>query len=75
MPLQRIAPAALFAELVHEWSLRFTQENAHATVDVADDAPVFEADKPLLMRVLANLVGNAVRHSDRPRRSRRRSRG
>ena len=63
LDLQRIAPAALFAELVHEWSLRFKQENATATVDVADDAPVFEADKTLLMRVLANLVQNALTHS------------
>ena len=30
---------------------------------MADDAPVFEADKALLKRVLGNLVQNAVTHS------------
>jgi signal transduction histidine kinase len=58
-----IAPAALLAEVVHEWSLRFQQEGATATVDVADDAPVFEADKGLLKRVLSNLVQNALTHT------------
>ena len=58
-----IAPAALLAEVVHEWSLRFQQENAKATIDVTDDAPVFEADKGLLKRVFANLVQNALTHT------------
>ena len=40
-------------------------------VDVADDAPVFEADKALLKRVFANLIQNALTHSaTRGRRSR-----
>jgi len=63
LDLQPIAPAALFAELVHEWTLRFKQEGAAATVDVSEDAPVFEADKALLMRVLGNLVQNSVTHT------------
>jgi two-component system, sensor histidine kinase and response regulator len=63
LDLQPIAPAALFAELQHEWALRFKQEGAQAEVDVAEDAPVFEADKPLLMRVLGNLVQNALTHT------------
>src|SRR3954469_25926346 len=63
LDLQPIAPAALFAELQHEWSLRFKQEGARAFVDVAEDAPVFEADKALLMRVLGNLVQNALTHT------------
>jgi two-component system, sensor histidine kinase and response regulator len=58
-----IAPAAFLAEVVHEWSLRFQQESAKATVDVTDDAPVFEADKNLLKRVLSNLIGNALTHT------------
>jgi two-component system, sensor histidine kinase and response regulator len=63
LELQPIAPAALLAEIDHEWSVRFQQEGAQATVDVTDDAPVFEADKELLKRVLNNLVQNAVTHS------------
>jgi signal transduction histidine kinase len=58
-----IAPGALLAEIVHEWSLRLQQEEARVTVDVTDDAPVFEADKGLLKRVLSNLVQNALAHT------------
>jgi len=61
-----IAPAALLSEIVHEWALRFQQEHATASVDVNDDAPVFEADKGLLKRVLSNLVQNAIAHSPNP---------
>lgn len=61
-----IAPAALMAEIVFDWQLRFRQEQTTARTDVADDAPVFSADKTLLKRVLANLVQNAVTHSPVP---------
>lgn len=63
LDLQPIAPAALLNEIVHEWAIRFQQESATATIDVADDSPVFEADKPLLKRVIGNLVQNALTHS------------
>jgi signal transduction histidine kinase len=63
LELQPIAPAALLTEIEHEWAVRFQQEGVQATVEVADDAPVFEADKELLKRVLNNLVQNAVTHS------------
>src|SRR5256714_8990310 len=63
LDLQPIAPAALLTEIEHEWEVRFQQEGAAATVEVTDDAPVFEADKELLKRVLNNLVQNAVTHS------------
>jgi len=63
LDLKPIAPAALLNEIVHESSIRFQQEGAVATIDVADDAPVFEADKALLKRVLGNLVQNALTHS------------
>ncbi|HZI42802.1 MAG TPA: ATP-binding protein, partial [Gemmatimonadaceae bacterium] len=63
LDLQPIAPAALLTEIEHEWAVRFQQEGAEATVEVADDAPVFEADRELLKRVLNNLVQNAVTHS------------
>ena len=61
-----IAPAALLAEIVYDWGLRFTQEGATATVDVSDDAPVFHADKMLFKRVLSNLVQNALTHTAGP---------
>ena len=63
LDLQPIAPAALLNEVVNEWSIRFQQEGATAVVDVTDDAPVFEADRALLKRVLGNLVQNALTHS------------
>jgi two-component system, sensor histidine kinase and response regulator len=63
LDLKPIAPAALLNEIVHESSIRFQQEGAVATIDVSDDAPVFEADKALLKRVLGNLVQNALNHS------------
>jgi len=59
----QIAPAALLAELLHEWSHRFQQEGTKATLSVDDDTPVFEADKALLKRVFWNLIQNAVTHS------------
>ncbi|HEY3257540.1 MAG TPA: ATP-binding protein [Gemmatimonadaceae bacterium] len=62
----RIAPGALLAELMHEWAYRFQQERTKAAVRVDDDAPVFEADKPLIKRVLSNLIQNAVSHSGSP---------
>jgi two-component system sensor histidine kinase/response regulator len=63
---ERIAPAALLQEIVYDWNLRFQQELATASVDVADDAPVFSADKALIKRVISNLVQNAVNHSPGP---------
>jgi K+-sensing histidine kinase KdpD len=63
LDLQPISAAAMFAELAHEWALRFTQENADATIDVAEDTPVFHADKALIMRVLGNLVQNSLTHT------------
>ena len=63
LDLQPVAPAALLEEVAHEWAIRFQQEQATVAVEVADDAPVFEADKALLKRVLGNLVQNALTHS------------
>ncbi|MCX5766984.1 MAG: hybrid sensor histidine kinase/response regulator [Gemmatimonadetes bacterium] len=61
-----IAPPALLAEIVYDWSLRFQQEGATSATECADDAPVFQADKVLLKRVLSNLVQNAITHSAGP---------
>ncbi|MEO7501571.1 MAG: ATP-binding protein [Gemmatimonadaceae bacterium] len=62
----QIAPAALLAELLHEWSHRFLQEGTKASLSVDDDTPVFEADRALLKRVFWNLIQNAVTHSSIP---------
>jgi signal transduction histidine kinase len=61
-----IAPAALISELIHEWQHRFQQEGTKATMKVEDDVPLFHADRPLLKRVLSNLIQNAVTHSATP---------
>jgi signal transduction histidine kinase len=66
LTLAPMAPGALLAELVHEWGHRFQQEKTTATVSVADDAPVFAADKGLIKRVFSNLIQNAVTHSSHP---------
>ena len=63
---EKIAPAALLAEVLFDWELRFRQEQTVARHEVADDAPVFRADKTLLKRVLTNLVQNAITHSPVP---------
>jgi len=61
-----IAPAALLAELMHEWTHRFQQEKTKASLNVDDDTPIFEADKALLKRVFSNLIQNAVTHASTP---------
>lgn len=61
--LEAIAPGALLTEIVHEWSHRFQQDGARATVEAADDTPVFNADRQLIKRVIGNLIQNALTHS------------
>ena len=61
-----LTPAVLLADLVRDWQMRLRQEEAAVHVDVAPDAPVFQADRGLLVRVLSNLVQNALVHSARP---------
>ena len=65
LDVQPIAPAALLTEVLHEWEMRLAQEEASAAMDVADDAPVFRADKGLVKRVFSNLIQNALTHSPR----------
>ena len=60
-----IKPAALVAELMQEWAMRFQQEQTRAAVDVAPDAPTFAGDRALLKRVFSNLLQNALTHSAR----------
>jgi two-component system, sensor histidine kinase and response regulator len=61
--LEAIAPGALLTEIVHEWGHRFQQDKATAVVEAADDAPVFQADRALIKRVVGNLIQNALTHS------------
>ena len=61
--LDPLAPGALLTEIVHEWQHRFQQDGATASIDVADDTPVFHADRPLIKRVIGNLIQNALTHS------------
>ncbi len=63
LDLTPIAPGAFVVEIVHEWEVRFQQEGAKVFVDVAEDAPVINADKGLLKRVFANLIQNALTHT------------
>ena len=61
--MEQIAPGALLTEMLYEWQHRFQQERTRATLRVDDDTPVFNADRPLIKRVLSNLIQNAVTHS------------
>jgi two-component system, sensor histidine kinase and response regulator len=65
LSLEPIVPSELLNEVIGEWAVRFTQDGATATVDVADDVIMFEADRGLLKRVFANLLQNALTHSAR----------
>ena len=60
-----LAPAQFLRDMVDEWTLRFRQSGATATVDVAPGTPTIEADRPLLQRVVANLLQNAIAHSNK----------
>lgn len=66
LQVEPIAPAALFAELSFDWAARFQQAQTTTASEVAEDAPVFTADKTLLKRVLSNLVQNAITHAAVP---------
>ena len=59
------APGALLTEVRHEWEVRVLQEGATVRVEVADDAPVIEADQALVKRVFGNLMQNSLTHSAR----------
>ena len=63
---EQIAPAALLAELLYEWTHRFQQEGTRAILNVDDETPLFEADRGLVKRVFSNLIQNAVTHSSSP---------
>ena len=55
----------LLRELVREWEVRFERDGATVQVQIAPDAPDFEADRGLLRRVFGNLIQNALTHAHR----------
>ena len=61
-----LAPATFLREVLDEWALRFRQASATASLDVAAGTPTVEADRSLLQRVVANLLQNAIAHSNKP---------
>jgi two-component system sensor histidine kinase/response regulator len=61
-----IEPAQFFAQVLRDWEPRLRQERARAQLDVPSEAPRFRADPALLMRVVSNLVQNALVHSPHP---------
>jgi len=65
LDLAPVEPRRFLAETADEWAMRFQQEGAKLAVDVAADAPLFEADVSLLRRVMANLIQNALTHASR----------
>jgi len=63
LDLEPLAPAALVADIMNDWSLRLQQERAATSIEVAADVPTFLADKALLKRVFGNLIQNSLVHS------------
>jgi two-component system sensor histidine kinase/response regulator len=63
--LSPTAPGALLTEVRHEWEVRALQEGAKIGVEVADDAPIIQADQALVKRVFGNLLQNSLTHSAR----------
>ena len=64
--LTRIEAGEFLRSLLDDWSLRLRQEEGTAVAEVAPDTPVFDADRGLLSRVMANLLQNAITHAGRP---------
>ena len=63
--LEPLRPAALLADVAHEWEIRVQQERARLVLEVSDDAKVVDADQALIKRVFSNLIQNALTHSAR----------
>jgi signal transduction histidine kinase len=64
--IEPVVLAELVDEVLVEHRLLATQAGRRLEVDVSTTLPAVAADRALLRRVLANLVGNAVRHSGSP---------
>ena len=65
MPISKepVVLAEVVDEVVAEHAVIATQAGRSFAVDVATTVPAVVADRALLRRVLANLIGNAIRHS------------
>ena len=65
MPISKepVVLAEVVDEVVAEHTVIATQAGRSFAVDVATTVPAVVADRALLRRVLANLIGNAIRHS------------
>ncbi len=63
LDLEPLAPSALVADIMSDWSLRLQQERAATSIEVATDVSTFLADKALLKRVFGNLIQNSLVHS------------
>jgi signal transduction histidine kinase len=61
--IEPVVLAELVDEVVPEHQALATQAGRSLHVDVSPALPPVAADRALLRRVLANLIGNAVRHS------------
>jgi signal transduction histidine kinase len=68
MPLtiEPVVLAELVDEVLAEHRLLAAQAGRRLEIDVSTALPAVAADRALLRRVLANLIGNAVRHSGSP---------
>src|SRR5262245_27387574 len=61
--IEPVVLAELVDEVLAEHRIVAQQAGRSLRVDVATSLPAVAADRALLRRVLANLVGNALRHS------------
>jgi signal transduction histidine kinase len=64
--IEPVVLAELVDEVLVEHRLLAAQAGRRLEVDVSTALPAVAADRALLRRVLANLIGNAVRHSGSP---------
>jgi signal transduction histidine kinase len=55
--------AALIHQVAFEWRVVAEKKKMTIGVSVAPDLPVIQADRPLLIQVLGNLLDNAVKYS------------
>lgn len=61
--LRRLFEEILVYDLLHEAASTVPAGSAPVTVDVDDHAMTVHGDRPSLLRVLTNLIGNAARHT------------
>ncbi|MGQ0646245.1 MAG: hybrid sensor histidine kinase/response regulator [Gemmatimonadaceae bacterium] len=66
LTLETIDPADLLEEAIRESSARFEHEHTTVIRELSPDVPAIQADRPLLRRVISNLIQNALVHSARP---------